>query len=180
MNKKHYEIYENPAYMKALNELLEDSEYTLSPDQELPEHFILRYAGSFEEELVEDPNNIEAQNALVFIDRCYYLMEHEERYIFDYYSEEYKKNFYISWDSEGCCEVISGNIVSMVDDHMIFQYILKPKKLTYIRRCKSLGLKNDRTDFEMMAANSAKGIHDRIYRKETLKDDPFICAVLWD
>lgn len=179
MNKEHYKLYENKEYMKALNVLLERSVFDLTADHNIPEDFIEGYVDYFKEQVNKNANNIDASNSLIFIEKCLYIMGNNEYTIFDYYSEAYKKNFYISWDTEATCEVLYGNCVSMFDNY-IFDGILKPTRLNFIRKCKALGFKYDRSDFEAEQYNSSQPLYTRLYSKKTLKDDPYLCAVLWD
>lgn len=179
MNKEHYKLYENKEYMNALNILLNNSEFILTEDHSIPEDFIEGYVDYFKEQVDQYPDNMENKNALIFIEKSIFLMASDEYTIFDYYSEAYKKNFYIIWDSEGTCEVLHGNCVSIFDN-VIFEYILKPTRLNFIRKCKELGFKYDKTDFEAELNNASQSLYKKLYSKETLKDDPYLCAVLWD
>lgn len=167
----HYEIYNNQQYREALEYILDGTEFDIMIDKEYPCYFIDRYVNVIKEDLENDPDDIESKNILIFLEKSKFIIESEYSFIFDYYSEYYKKHFYVSWDSEGTATVLNGNIVSIFDNHL-FEYILKPIRLNYIRKCKGLGLKYEREDFKLENENK--------YEKKNLIDDPYLYAIIFD
>jgi hypothetical protein len=180
MNDKNYELYQNTKFMMALKEAVEETEFEFPENNELPEGFMIGYYDYFEEQLADDPDNEEYKNILEFIDKCYFLFASGEYFIFDYYSEEYKRNFYICWDTEGTCEILNGNCVSLLDNYELKCAVLKPIRLNYIRKCKSLGFIYDKKDFEDHEECEKKEPYERLFSKEKMKNDKLLYSVLRD
>lgn len=168
----YYEIYYNKEYLKALEYILEDSEFKIMIDQEYPDYFISNYIDILKNDVIENPEDDTAKNILIFIEKSKFIIESEYGFIFDYYSEIYQKHFYVNWDSEGDAQVFHGNIVSFFDDISFSSHILKPTRLNYIRKCKAIGLKYETADFKI-------GNED-MYRKENLIKDPYLYAIIGD
>lgn len=180
MNNKYYELYNNKDLMDALREAIADTRFEFPENNEIPESFMIGYIEYFEEQLEKDPNNEYYQNTLNFIDKCHFLFASNEYFIFDYYSPEYKRNFFISWDTEGTCEILNGNCVSLLDNYYLKSAILKPIRLNYIRKCKSLGFVYDKTDFEAHDECEEKEPYERLFSREKMKNDTLLYAALSD
>lgn len=166
--------------MEALRYAIEDTEFEIPENNELPEGFQIGYYDYFQEELLKDPENNEYRNILKFIDKCFFLCSSYEYFIFDYYSEEYQRNFYISWDTEGTCEILNGNSVSLLDNYEFKRVILKPIRLNYIRKCKQMGFIYDKTDWIYEAECEKNEPYERLFSKEKMKKDKLLYASLRD
>lgn len=180
MNNKNYDLYKNTKFMEAFKYAIEDTEFEIPENNELPEAFKIGYYDYFQKELLKDPENDDYRNILKFIDKCFLLCSSYEYFIFDYYSEEYQRNFYILWDTEGTCEILNGNCVSLLDNYELKREVLKPIRLNYIRKCKSLGFIYDKTDFESDTKCEEKEPYEKLFSKEKMKKDKLLYTALSD
>lgn len=53
----YYEIYYNNEYLKALEYILEDSEFKIMIDQEYPDYFISNYIDILKNDVIENPED---------------------------------------------------------------------------------------------------------------------------
>jgi hypothetical protein len=169
MNNEHYAIYSNNDYIKALFLAIKGSPFDLNNlNQAVTDAFITCGYNRIIDDVKTYQNNITVENVLKCIEKSYFIMASREYAILNYYSEYYKKYYFIEWDDYAFFSLMPGTYSNFLENYRFDLYLSKPNKLNFVRRCNAMGLiysplnKNEDIDIDQIEGD--------IYLKALLTD----------